>query len=151
MHPQLLVFFCVSVNKCFIRIVKLCASDSFMFRLPLFLGRNRVFLAIDSGVLFWHKYWNMFVSIFCIIFSGMGNALVRKVVLTKINVFIRMDFPYNHICLIDIFCIWYSIFITVFCQLRRIVSFKSSEKSIPKISMCWCCSNILILISCFRK
>ena len=57
----------------------------------------------------------------------MGKTLLKNVVLAKINVFIKIDFPYNDICLAHIFCIWFSIFLKLFCQLRRIVSCKSSE------------------------
>ena len=67
------------------------------------------------------------MCIFCVIFSGMGKTLLKKVVLAKINVFIRIDFPYSESCLVDIFRIWFSIFVRMFCQLNRIVSFKSSE------------------------
>ena len=70
----------------------------------------------------------------------MGKTLLKNVVLAKINVFIKIDFPYNDICLAHIFWIWFSIFVKVFYQLRRIVSCKSSEKCIPRISMYWYCS-----------
>ena len=130
-------WFFVSFNviKFFIRIAKLCAAGSFIFQPPLSLGRNSVFLAIGSGVLFCHKYWKMFVCIFCMIFSGMGNMLLRKVVLAKIRVFIIIDFPYSDNCLVISFCICFSIFVKVFCQFTRIVSFKSSKKCIPSMSM----------------
>ena len=137
-------FDCFSVNKCLIRIAILCASGSFIFMPPLFLGRNSVFLAIGSAVLFCHKYWNIFVCIFCVIFSGMGKTLLKKVVLAKINVFIRIDFPYSESCLVDIFRIWFSIFVRMFCQLNRIISFKSSEKLMPRMSIYWYCCSIFV-------
>ena len=98
-------FVCFKVIKCFIRIAKLCASGSLIFKPPLCLGRNSVFLAIASGVLFCHEYWKMFVRIFCMIFSGMGNTLLRKVVFAKIKVFIIIDFPYSDNYLVFSFCI----------------------------------------------
>ena len=94
------------------RIAKSCASVSFMFSPPLFLGRNNVFLAIGSGVLLCHKYWKMFLCIFFIIFSGIRKTLLK-------NVFIRIGFPYNESCLVDIFCMSFSIFVRVFFQLSK--------------------------------
>ena len=125
-------------------IARLCTSVSFMFNPPLFLGRNNVFLAIGSGVFFGHKYYKMFMCIFFVTFSGIGKILLKKVVLARVNVFIKIDFLYNDSCFIDIFCIWFSIFVKVFCQFSRIVSFKSSEKNMPKISLYWYFSNIVM-------
>ena len=46
----------------------------------------------------------------------MGKTLLRNIVLAEINVFIKIDFPYNDIRLAHNFCIWFSIFLKCFAN-----------------------------------
>lgn len=55
--------FCFSLSRCFICIDILWASGSLIFSPPLFFGKNNVFLAIGSEVLFCHRYLNVSLCI----------------------------------------------------------------------------------------
>ena len=71
----------------------LCVSGCFKFKPLYYFGKKIVFLAIGSRF-FCQRYWKNFLCILAIIVVGIGNTLLRCVVLAIIKV-LNIVPPYN--------------------------------------------------------
>ena len=144
MHPRWLVLALVSVLCTFLH----CALQIFLFNPPLFLGRNNVFLAIGSGVLCCHKYWKMFLCIFFVIFSGIGRRYLKRLLWLKLVYLLPLILRVMIAVSLTFFVYDFPFLLKCFANWEGL-SFKSSEENMPKISIYWYCSNIVVFFHVF--